>query len=110
MDIQRKAFEGSNNVNPDWSFKFDEELQQYVATDFEMTNQVDEFNEHWDTFRAGWDAKAQAMAEGFVLVSKNELKMELCSIRDLNNGEHSSSIIEDCICNIEAMVEAQEQK
>ena len=56
MDIQRKAFESSNNVNPDWSFKFDEELQQYVATDFEMTNQVDEFNEHWDTFRAGWQA------------------------------------------------------
>lgn len=67
MDIQRKAFEESNNVNPDWSFKFDEELQQYVAVDFEMTNQVDEFNEHWDTFRAGWDAKAQAVPEGFVL-------------------------------------------
>lgn len=63
MDIQRKAFESSNNVNPDWSFKFDEELQQYVATDFEMTNQVDEFNEHWDTFRAGWQAKAQAVPE-----------------------------------------------
>lgn len=62
MDIQRKSFEESNNVNPDWSFKFDEELQQYVAVDFEMTNQVDEFNEHWDTFRAGWDAaKAQAV-------------------------------------------------
>ena len=61
MDIQRKAFEESNNVNPDWSFKFDEELQQYIAVDFEMTSQVDEFNEHWDTFRAGWDAKAQAV-------------------------------------------------
>ncbi|MGB8697694.1 hypothetical protein [Acinetobacter sp.] len=71
MDIQRKAFEESNNVNPDWSFKFDEELQQYVAVDFEMTNQVDEFNEHWDTFRAGWDAKAQAVPEGFV-VCKSE--------------------------------------
>lgn len=71
MDIQRKAFEASNNVNPDWSFKFDEELQQYVATDFEMTNQVDEFNEHWDMFRAGWQAaKAQAVPEGYVLVKK----------------------------------------
>ena len=71
MDIKRKAFESSNNVNPDWSFKFDEELQQYVAVDFEMTNQVDEFNEHWDTFRAGWDAaQAQAVPEGFVLVPK----------------------------------------
>ena len=62
MDIQRKAFEESNNVNPDWSFKFDEELQQYIAVDFEMTSQVDEFNEHWDTFRAGWQAAiAQAV-------------------------------------------------
>ena len=74
MDIQRKAFEESNNVNPDWSFKFDEELQQYVAVDFEMTNQVDEFNEYWDTFRAGWDAKAQAVQEGFVLLEKKGLR------------------------------------
>jgi hypothetical protein len=73
MDIQRKAFEESNNVNPDWSFKFDEELQQYVAVDFEMTNQVDEFNEHWDTFRAGWDAaKAQAVPEAISI--GNELQ------------------------------------
>ena len=72
MDIKRKAFESSNNVNPDWSFKFDEELQQYVATDFEMTNQVDEFNEHWDTFRAGWDAKAQAVPEAISI--GNELQ------------------------------------
>ena len=71
MDIQRKAFESSNNVNPDWSFKFDEELQQYIAIDFEMTNQVDEFNEHWDTFRAGWQAaKAQAVPDGYCVVPK----------------------------------------
>jgi len=75
MDIQRKAFESSNNVNPDWSFKFDEELQQYIAIDFEMTNQVDEFNEHWDTFRAGWQAaKAQAVPEGFVLLPIKDAK------------------------------------
>lgn len=54
------------------------------------------------------EAKAQAVPEGFVLISKNGLKMELCSIRHLNSGEYSKSIIEDCVCNIEAMVEAQE--
>ena len=71
MDIQRKCFEESNNVNPDWSFKFDEELQQYIALDSEMELQVDEFNEHWDTFRAGWQAaKAQEekKLEGCVVV------------------------------------------
>ena len=87
MDIQRKAFEESNNVNPDWSFKFDEELQQYVAVDFEMTNQVDEFNEHWDTFRAGWAAKAQAVPE--VITIGNELQswVAVWSFMAKNDGE-----------------------
>ena len=66
MDIQRKCFEESNNVNPDWSFKFDEELQQYIALDSEMELQVDEFNELWDAFRAGWQA-AKAQAEKALL-------------------------------------------
>ena len=88
MDIQRKAFEESNNVNPDWSFKFDEELQQYVAVDFEMTNQVDEFNEHWDTFRAGWQAaKAQAVPEGFVLVPMVPSERMVNAVRQCYEGE-----------------------
>ena len=88
MDIQRKAFEESNNVNPDWSFKFDEELQQYVAVDFEMTNQVDEFNEHWDTFRAGWDAaQAQAVPEGFVLVPMVPSERMINAVRQCYEGE-----------------------
>ena len=74
MDIQRKCFEESNNVNPDWSFKFDEELQQYIALDSEMELQVDEFNEHWDTFRAGWQAaKAQAVP-GQICVTRERLQ------------------------------------
>lgn len=105
MDIQRKAFESSNNVNPDWSFKFDEELQQYVATDFEMTNQVDEFNEHWDTFRAGWQAaKAQAAPEGFVLMPR------ICT----NKMAHAAKAIDGRLSAFKyadvykAMIEAQE--
>ena len=78
MDIQRKAFEESNNVNPDWSFKFDEELQQYVAVDFEMTNQVDEFNEHWDTFRAGWEA---ALANTSVKIDRDTARQKLAVMR-----------------------------
>ena len=62
MNKEREAFEESNNIKPDWSFKFDDELQQYVELDHEMQAQVEEFNEHWDTFRAGWQAaKAQAV-------------------------------------------------
>ena len=128
MDIQRKAFEESNNVNPDWSFKFDEELQQYVAVDFEMTNQVDEFNEHWDTFRAGWDAKAQAVPEGFVLVPKKPdvdkawniaLKRIVPppKINDVVQKELMCKKYVDDLCfeqdrillNYEEMIEAQEQ-
>ena len=91
MDIQRKAFEESNNVNPDWSFKFDEELQQYVATDFEMTNQVDEFNDHWDTFRAGWDAKAQAVPDGFVVVNQKDLLELTIAINAVDLATHTES-------------------
>ena len=81
MDIQRKCFEESNNVNPDWSFKFDEELQQYIALDSEMELQVDEFNEHWDTFRAGWQA-AKAIPNAFVVVNKKELAKVLNCVTD----------------------------
>ena len=71
MKAEREAFEESNNIKPDWSFKFDNELQQYVELDHEMQAQVEEFNEHWDTFRAGWQAaKAQAIPEGYVLMPK----------------------------------------
>jgi len=93
MDIQRKAFEESNNVNPDWSFKFDEELQQYVAVDFEMTNQVDEFNEHWDTFRAGWDAKAQAVPE--VINVGNELQSWVAVWSFKARHDHEDYIVVD---------------
>ena len=90
MDIQRKCFEESNNVNPDWSFKFDEELQQYIALDSEMELQVDEFNEHWDTFRAGWQAaKAQAIPAGFVLVSQKELLELVIAINEVDLATHT---------------------
>lgn len=80
MDIERKCFEESNNVNPDWSFKFDEELQQYIALDSEMELQVDEFNELWDAFRAGWQAaKTQADAPGHITVT-HERFQELIAI------------------------------
>lgn len=117
MDIQRKAFEESNNVNPGWSFKFDEELQQYVATDFEMTNQVDEFNEHWDTFRAGWDAKVQAVPSAQALHDRLLVK----SIREHVESHITEISVNDlfdkgwlaamkCIQNNMDMLEAQEQK
>ena len=115
MDIQRKAFESSNNVNPDWSFKFDEELQQYIALDSEMELQVDEFNEHWDTFRAGWQAaKAQAVPEGFVLVKMDDLellrdsalKIKYASLN--NDSDRIFSDIEDIQLSIERLIEAQE--
>ena len=117
MDIQRKAFESSNNVNPDWSFKFDEELQQYVATDFEMTNQVDEFNEHWDTFRAGWEAKAQSVPDGFVVVNQKDLLELTIAINAVDLATHTESktnevreMWQQVALKIMALCTAQEQK
>ena len=78
---QREAFEESNNVKPDWSFKFDNELQQYVELDHEMQAQVEEFNEHWDTFRAGWQAakEHEANKQGQITVT-HERFQELIAI------------------------------
>ena len=115
MDIQRKCFEESNNVNPDWSFKFDEELQQYIALDGEMGLQVDEFNEHWDTFRAGWEAKAQAVPEGFVLVPKQPNEKTLIKMSwsvALGEDQHGNPVylsIDEAKQAYEAVIEAQEQ-
>ena len=113
MDInkEREAFE--LNVSPViWKrIEYNAENNIYMAKSKYWTSNIiqavaNEIDFGWKMWQL---AKAQAVQEGFVLVSKNELKMELCSIRDLNNGEHSNSIIEDCVCNIEAMIEAQEQ-
>lgn len=111
MDIQRKAFESSNNVNPDWSFKFDEELQQYVATDFEMTNQVDEFNEHWDTFRAGWQAaKSQAVPEGYAVVPVEPKRETIKQMNKVWFESNCAHIMKTKTAELlyKAMIEAQE--
>lgn len=103
MDIQRKCFEESNNVNPDWSFKFDEELQQYIALDSEMELQVDEFNELWDAFRAGWQAaKAEAVPDGFVLVEKTDLECAIDALKWASNEDgdlcaKQASVLEDVL-------------
>ena len=92
MDIQRKCFEESNNVNPGWSFKFDEELQQYIALDSEMELQVDEFNEHWDTFRAGWQAtKAQAVQSKQDLLDRVNARWQLAHEQCAENWNTYSS-------------------
>lgn len=81
-----------------------ENVYELIEWDEEYSEALNEINSSWCTWQA---AKAQAVPEGYVLISKNDLKMELCSIRHLNSGEYSKSIIEDCVCNIEAMIEAQ---
>lgn len=87
MDIQRKCFEESNNVNPDWSFKFDEELQQYIALDSEMELQVDEFNEHWDAFRAGWQAAKAHEAEKLKAVHDSRIQF-VEYVNKIENGDY----------------------
>ena len=116
MDIQRKCFEESNNVNPDWSFKFDEELQQYIALDSEMELQVDEFNEHWDTFQAGWQAaKAQAVSDTYtqiVLVLESVqskiAKTSFLTMDEENENEVMAVDANELAAYIDKLIEAQE--
>ena len=110
LEEERKAFEEATNIDPDWSFKFDEELQQYVALDYEMQLQVDEFNEHWDIWRAAWQAaKTKAVPEGFVLVPMVPSERMVDAVRKCYEGEAylPYSLYSEFIN--QAMIEAQEQ-
>ena len=63
----------------------------------------------WSAWQA---AKAQAVPEGFVLVNAESLALHAKSIRMFNNSEEEEDYyeIENHVCAIEAMIEAQEQK
>ena len=56
-------------------------------------------------------AQAQAVPEGFVLVNAESLALHAKSIRMFNNSEEEDDYceIENHVCAIEAMIEAQEQ-
>ena len=55
-------------------------------------------------------AKAQAVPEGFVLVNAESLSLHTQSIRMFSNGNEENYYyeIENHVCAIEAMIEAQE--
>ena len=61
--------------------------------------------------RAKCNAKSQAVPEGFVLVNAESLALHAQSISMFNNGEEEDDYfeIENHVCAIEAMIEAQEQ-
>lgn len=59
-------------------------------------------------FRIWQAAKAQAVPDGFVVVHIDALARAAQNIRELNNGEYYSEEIEENVCNIEAIIEAQE--
>ncbi|WP_110975163.1 hypothetical protein [Acinetobacter sp. WCHAc060042] len=65
-------------------------------------------NDRW----IGWQAAtAQAVPEGFVLVNAESLALHAQSIRMFNNSKEVDDYyeIENHVCAIEAMIEAQEQ-
>lgn len=61
----------------------------------------------WSAWQA---AKAQAVPDGFMAVPIDKLARAAQNIRELNNGEYYSEEIEENVCTIEAMIEAQESK
>ena len=62
----------------------------------------------WTAWQA---AKAQAVPKGFVLVNVESLALHAQSIRMFNNSDEEDDYyeIENHVCAIEAMIEAQEQ-
>ena len=54
-------------------------------------------------------ARKVAVSDGFVLINKESLAFHARSIRMFNSGEYCKEEIEEHVCSIEAMIEAQEQ-
>ena len=101
MDIQkeREAFEKHASKFFITNEAFEDDGENYV---------YDEVKFMWDCWLA---AKAQAVPEGFVLVNVESLALHAQSIRMFNNGDEEDDYyeIENHVCAIEAMIEAQEQ-
>ena len=116
MKTEREMFEESNNIKPDWSFKFDDELQQYVELDHEMQAQVEEFNEHWDTFRAGWKAaKAQVVPDTYtpIVLALEDVQSKIAKTSFLTMDEENENEVMAVNANelaayIDELIEAQE--
>ena len=66
---------------------------------------------HEELFNSWVEAKSQAVPEGFVLVNVESLALHAQSIRMFNDSDVQDHYyeIENHICAIEAMIEAQEQ-
>jgi hypothetical protein len=97
MDIQkeREAFEA-------WFI----ENGILIDTDFNVAKRAFEAGAAWRASKA----KAKAVPDGFVLVSIDDLARAAQNIRELNSGEYYSEEIEENVCAIETMIEAQESK
>lgn len=94
-----------------------EGLKQNLSEDHYMNpEQEDELEElitkaiKFGELCAKRDAKAQAVPEGFVLVNAESLSLHTQSIRMFSNGNEENYYyeIENHVCAIEAMIEAQE--
>ncbi|WP_151706603.1 hypothetical protein [Acinetobacter sp. TUM15064] len=110
MEIQkeREAFQKFCEENFDFERHeqtyFDEQTQCYENDIGEDTESI---NMAWMAWQA---TKSQAVPEGFVLVNAESLSLHAQSIRMFSNGSEENYYyeIENHVCAIEAMIEAQE--
>ena len=90
---------------------FTEIVERMFSKIEQMKTQVDTLDEMLlNQGEALAEAKAQAVPEGFVLVNAESLALHAKSIRMFNNSEEEEDYyeIENHVCAIEAMIEAQE--
>lgn len=60
-DICRELFEKSIGIKPDATFTYNKDSNQYVAVDFEMSCQVDDFNEQFELWCKAWQIQADEL-------------------------------------------------
>lgn len=64
-------FELSQGMRPDGTYTFNHDSNQYVAVDFEMTSQVDDFNDAYEIWCKAWqyrENEVNAMQQQLIVV------------------------------------------
>lgn len=100
MDKQREEFEA-------WLKDCNKHVYDVYKDGYSSSDNVENMCVEW-AWQAWQQSQKVAVSDGGVNLNKFDLLRKMHNIRDLNNGDYYSDEIEENICAVEAMIEAQE--
>lgn len=92
-NVCRELFEKSTGVTPDATFIYNNDSNQYVAVDFEMSSQVDDFNDQFDIWCKAWQIQANELNAVKADLQKSEDACKQLNQR-INNANHVYEVIQ----------------